>query len=142
MGDDRKSFCAISDKGKSTPTVNVRCDRLVDMGLVKSVKPEIDSSKINLHKRNQFFSEENIKQTTEQNKHLDIKIENLKIKMLCEYCGGPINSKPKVLLFANFQQSLCFIGCRNNYREEYAVRIQSIIEHYREMKNDAMKVPR
>ena|GEM_PF-5185308 len=39
---------------------------------------------------------------TEQNKHLDTKIVNPKIKMLCEYCGGPINSKPKVLEFANF----------------------------------------
>jgi hypothetical protein len=71
---------------------------------------------------------------TEQNKHLAIRIKNLKIKMLCEYCAGSINSKPKVLEFANFQQFFCFSGCRNNYREKYAVMIQSIIGHLREMK--------
>jgi hypothetical protein len=26
----------------------------------------------------------------------------VRIKMLGDYCGGPINSKPKVLEFANF----------------------------------------
>ncbi len=98
-------------------------------------------STIDLQKQKQFFSEENIKQLTEQNKHLHIKIENLKVKMLCEYCRGPINSKPKVLEFANFQRFFCCIGCKNNYKEKYASRIiQSIIEHYREMKNDAKKL--
>lgn len=40
----------------STPTVKARYDRLVDMGLVNSVKPEIDSSKIDFHKRKQFLA--------------------------------------------------------------------------------------
>jgi DNA-binding Lrp family transcriptional regulator len=141
MEDGRKSFRAISREIKvSTPTVKARYDRLVNMRLLKSVKPEIDLSKIDLQKQKQFFSEENIKQLTEQNKHLHIKIENLKVKMLCEYCGGPINSKPKVLEFANFQRFFCCIGCKNNYKEKHAGRIQSIIEHYREMKNDAKKL--
>jgi hypothetical protein len=86
----------------STPTVKAHNDRLVDTGLVNSVKPEIDSSRIDFHKRKQVLSEENIKQMTEQNKLLGIRIRNLKIKMLCEYCTGSINSKPKLLEFANF----------------------------------------
>ena len=141
MEDGRKSFRAISREIKiSTPTVKARYERLVNMGLLKSVKPEIDLSKIDSHRKRQFFSEENIKQLSKQNKHFHVKVENLRVKMLCEYCGGPINSKPKVLEFANFQRFFCCIGCKNNYREKHAGRIESIVEHYREMKNDAKKL--
>jgi DNA-binding Lrp family transcriptional regulator len=141
MQDGRKSFRGISREIKvSTPTVKARYERLVNMGLLKSVKPEIDLSKIDSHRKRQFFSEENIKQLSNQNKHFHVKVENLRVKMLCEYCGGSINSKPKVLEFANFQRFFCCIGCKNNYREKHAGRIQSIVEHYREMKNDAKKL--
>jgi hypothetical protein len=51
----RKSCCAISDKGKYMPTVKAHYDHLVDMGPVNSVKPEIDSSRIDFHKRKQFL---------------------------------------------------------------------------------------
>jgi hypothetical protein len=40
----------------SMPTANARYDRLVDMGLVDSLKPEIDSSRIYFHKRKQFLA--------------------------------------------------------------------------------------
>jgi DNA-binding Lrp family transcriptional regulator len=105
MEDGRKSFCAISREIKvSTPTVKSRYERLVNIGLVKSVKPEIDLSKVNREKKNQFFGEETIKQLEEQKKHFHVKVDNsMKVKMQCEYCGGPINGKPKVLEFANFQ---------------------------------------
>jgi hypothetical protein len=96
----------------STPTVKARYDRLVNMGLVKSVKPEIDLSKIDIHKQKHFFSEENIKQLHEQNKHLHIKIDNLKIKMLCEYCGGPINSNPKCSNLQIFSDSFAVLASR------------------------------
>jgi hypothetical protein len=59
--------------------------------------------------------------------------------MQCEYCGGSINSKPKVLEFANFQRFFCCIGCKNNYREKHAGRIQSIVEQYKEMQKEAKK---
>ena len=146
MEDGRKSFRAISREIKvSTPTVKSRYERLVNMGLIKSVKPEIDLSKVDSRKKSQFFGgEETIKQLEEQKKHFHVKVENMKIKMQCEYCGGPINSKPKVLEFANFQRFFCCVGCRNNYREKHAGRIQSIVEQYREemnnKKNDAKKL--
>jgi Lrp/AsnC family leucine-responsive transcriptional regulator len=146
MEDGRKSFRAISREIKvSTPTVKNRYERLVNMGLIKSVKPEIDLSKVDSRKKSQFFGgEETIKQLEEQKKHFHVKVDhNLKIKMQCEYCGGPINSKPKVFEFANFQRFFCCVGCRNNYREKHAGRIQSIVEQYREemnKKNDAKKL--
>ena len=113
MEDGRKSFRAISREIKvSTPTVKSRYERLVNIGLVKSVKPEIDLSKVNREKKNQFFGEETIKRLEEQKKHFHVKVDNnMKVKMQCEYCGGPINSKPKVLEFANFQKFFYCIGC-------------------------------
>jgi DNA-binding Lrp family transcriptional regulator len=146
MEDGRKSFRAISREIKvSTPTVKSRYERLVNMGLIKSVKPEIDLSKVDRRKKNQFFrEEETIKQLEQQKKHFHVKVDNnMKVRMQCEYCGGPINGKPKVLEFANFQRFFCCIGCKNNYREKHAGRIESIVEQYRqEMKGkiDAKKL--
>jgi DNA-binding Lrp family transcriptional regulator len=139
MENGRKSFRAISQGIKaSTPAVKARFERLVNIGLIKSVKPEIDLSKIDSNnKKKQFFTEENIKDLSKRNKNFNIKIENVRVKALCEYCGGPINGKPKVLEFANFQRFFCCIGCKNNYREKHAVRIQSVVEQYREMKKEA-----
>jgi Lrp/AsnC family leucine-responsive transcriptional regulator len=138
MEDGRKSFRAISREIKiSTPTVKTRYERLVNIGLIKSVKPEIDLSKVNKEKKDQVFGEETIKLLQEQKKHFHVKVEkNMKVKMQCEYCGGPINGKPKVLEFANFQRFFCCITCKNNYREKYAGRIESIVEQYREETRD------
>jgi hypothetical protein len=60
--------------------------------------------------------------------------------MQCEYCGGPINSKPKVLEFANFQRFFCCVGYKNNYIEKHAGRIQSIAEQHREEMNNNKKI--
>ena len=142
MEDGRKSFRAISRQIKvSTPTVKSRYKRLVNIGLIKSVKPEIDLSKVDSRKKNQFFGgEETIKQLEGQKKHFHVKVENMKVKMQCEYCGGPINSKPKVLEFANFQRFFCCTGCKNSYGEKHAGRIQSLVEQYKEMQKEAKKI--
>ena len=58
MEDGRKSFRAISREIKvSTPTVKSRYERLVNIGLIKSVKPDIDLSKVYSRKKNQSFGE-------------------------------------------------------------------------------------
>ena len=115
------------------------------MGLIKSVKPEIDLSKVDREKKGELFGgEETIKQLEEQKKHFHVKLENMKVKMQCEYCGGPINSKPKVLEFANFQRFFCYIGCKHHYKEKHEGRIRSIVEQYRgeikDKKIDAKKL--
>jgi DNA-binding Lrp family transcriptional regulator len=141
MEDGRKSFRAISREIKvSTPTVKSRYERLVNIGLIKSVKPEIDLSKVYSRKKNQFFREETIKQLEEQKKHFHVKVENMKVKMQCEYCGGPIHAKPKVLEFANFQRFFCCAGCKNHYKEKHEGRIRSIVEQYKEMQKEAKKL--
>ena len=107
MEDGRKSFRAISRQIKvSTPTVKSRYERLVNIGLIKSVKPEIDLSKVDSRKKNQFFGgEETIKQLEEQKKHFHVKVENMKVKMQCEYCGGPIKANQKCLSLQIFRDS-------------------------------------
>ena len=141
MEDGRKSFRAISREIKvSTPTVKSRYERLVNVGLIKSVKPEIDLSKVYSRKKNQFFGEETIKQLEEQKKHFHVKVENMKVKMQCEYCGGLIHAKPKVLEFANFQRFFCCAGCKNHYKEKHEGRIRSIVEQYKEMQKEAKKL--
>ena len=141
MQDGRKSFRAISREIKvSTPTVKSRYERLVNIGLIKAVKPEIDLSKVDSGKKSQYFGEEIIKQLKERKKHFHVKVEHMKVKMECEYCGGPIHAKPKILEFANFQRFFCCIGCKNNYKEKHAGRIQSIVEQYKEMQKEAKKI--
>lgn len=141
MEDGRKSFRAISREIKvSTPTVKSRYERLVNIGLIKSVKPEIDLSKVSSRKKNQFFGEETIKQLEEEKKHFHVKVENMKVKIQCEYCGGPIHTKPKVLEFANFQRFFCCAGCKNHYKEKHEGRIRSIVEQYKEMQKEAKKL--
>jgi Archaeal TRASH domain len=56
-----------------------------------------------------------------------------------EYCGGPINGKPKVLEFANFQRFFCCVGCKNQYKEKHEGRMQSIVEQYKEMQKEAKR---
>jgi DNA-binding Lrp family transcriptional regulator len=55
MENGRKSFRAISQEIKvSTPTVKARFELLVNIGLIKSVKPEIDLSKIDSNEKSSF----------------------------------------------------------------------------------------
>ncbi|HKX81128.1 MAG TPA: AsnC family transcriptional regulator [Nitrososphaera sp.] len=132
MDDGRKSFRAVAREIKvSAPTVKTRYERLVRMGLVKSVRPEFDLSKVD-SRRKVELGDALLKQLEQQGKHFHVKVDNLKVKMQCEYCGGPINGKPKVLEFANFQRFFCCLGCKNHYKEKHAGRIESLIEQYRE----------
>ncbi len=104
MEDGRKSFRAISREVKvSTPAVKARYERLVNMGLIKAVKPEIDVSKIAGPARGAF------KGSADE----EVRLEGLKIKVKCEFCGGPIHGAPKVLRFANFERFFCCVSCRN-----------------------------
>lgn len=134
MEDGRKSFRAVSRELKiSTPTVKARYERLVNIGLIKSVKPEIDISKLDkMHKEES--SEELIQNLKGQKKHFHVKLDKLKVKLRCEFCQGPIHDKPKVLKFANLERFFCCTSCRHDYKEKYAGRIQSLVEQHKEQK--------
>ena len=87
--DGRKSFRQISREIKvSTPTIKARYERLVSIGLIKSVKPEFDLSKIGKLEKDQL-TEDNIQNLKEQNKHFHVKIDNLKVTIKCDLCEEP-----------------------------------------------------
>jgi len=136
MEDGRKSFRTISRELKiSTPTIKARYDRLVNIGLIKSIRPEIDITKIsNSNKKN--LSGDLIESLKVKKKHFHLNIDALKVKMQCDFCKGPINDKPKVLKFANIERFFCCISCRSDYKEKYGGRIQSIIEQHKENKKN------
>lgn len=116
MQDGRKSFRAISRELKiSTPTVKARYERLVNLGLIKSVKPEIDVSRLSRINKSKL-PQDLIQNLKEQKKHFHVKLDNLKVKLRCEFCNGPINNKPKVLKFANLERFFCCTSCRNDYK--------------------------
>jgi len=134
MQDGRKSFRAISRELKiSTPTVKARYERLVNIGLIKSVRPEIDISKL-AKKTKDKFSKDIIQNLKEQKRHFHVKLDNRKGKRKWELCEGPINGKPTVLKFANLERFFCCKSCRIDYKEKYSGRIQSLIEQHKEKK--------
>jgi len=120
MVDGRKSFRQISREIKvSTPTVKDRFQKLVSMELVKSVVLVLDTSKLGHGIK--FPSNKKIK-------------NGMSVKISCDYCGGPINDKPKILRFANIERFLCCNGYKTSYKEKYKGRIESLTEQYKDSK--------
>ncbi|MCV0411961.1 AsnC family transcriptional regulator [Nitrosarchaeum sp.] len=121
--DGRKSFRQISREIKvSTPTVQARYERLVNVGLIKSISPIIDLGMLE-DKTEKYF--ENIK--TRSTKKHDVKItKNMILKMTCDLCKGPILDKPHVLKIANFERFFCCTSCRSLYKEKYKGRIKTL----------------
>ena len=134
MADGRKSFRTISRELKiSTPTIKARYDRLVNIGLIKSVKPILDLSKVTKEHKSKFSKDE-LLSMKEHNKQISVKLNNLNVNMTCEFCEGPIHKKPIVLKFANLERFFCCTSCRNDYKTKYGGRIQSLIEQHKEKK--------
>ena len=130
MEDGRKSFRAISREIKiSTPTVKARYERLVNMGLIKSVKPEIDMSKVDRKSKGELGN--TLQLLKKQKKHFHVYVEGLNVKLKCEFCGGPIHGKPKVLKFANFERFFCCTQCRASYKDKHSGRIEMLKEQFR-----------
>lgn len=121
--DGRKSFRQISREIKiSTPTVQSRYERLVNVGLIKSVSPVIDLGMLE-NKTEKHFEKLKIKSTKKHN----VKItKDMVLKMTCDLCKGPISDKPQVLKIANFERFFCCVSCRSLYKEKYKGRIESL----------------
>lgn len=125
--DGRKSFRQISREiGVSTPTVQARYQRLVNIGLIKSISPIIDSTNIIDEQKEQIQVS-----GSNESHHVDLK-SGMSIKMECDLCDGPIGDKPHVFKFASFERFFCCNTCRTIYKEKNRGRIQSIIEQAKE----------
>ena len=94
MEDGRKSFRAIAREIKtSSPTVKARYQRLVEMGLIKSVRLEIDLTKIDRNTKVNLG--DNLESLRTQKKHFHVYVEGLKVKLKCDFCGGPVHDTSK-----------------------------------------------
>lgn len=125
--DGRKSFRQISrELDISTPTVQARYQRLVNIGLIKSVSPVIDSTNIIDEQKDQI-------QTCDCHESGDIHLKSgMSVNVKCDLCEGPIGEKPHVFKFANFERFFCCNTCKTQYKEKNKGRIQSIIEKTKE----------
>ena len=121
--DGRKSFRQISREIKvSTPTVQARYERLVNVGLIKSISPIIDLGMLE-NKTEKHF--ENIKSKSTK-KHDEKITKDMILKMTCDLCKGPISDKPHVLKIADFERFFCCTSCRTLYKEKYKGRIETL----------------
>ncbi|MFB5620632.1 MAG: AsnC family transcriptional regulator [Nitrosopumilus sp.] len=121
--DGRKSFRQIArELDISTPTVQARYQRLVNIGLIKSISPVIDSTNVTDEQKEQI-------QTCDCHKFNNVDLKSgMSVKMKCDLCDGVIGDKPHVLKFANFERFFCCNTCKTQYKEKNKGRIQSIIE--------------
>jgi DNA-binding Lrp family transcriptional regulator len=145
LKDGRKSYREISrETGITTPTVKARFTRLVNVGFIRSVSPILN---FDLIEKESILGPERIKEYNKDSENSRIENENkknsklnlswqpdskfklkrgLKIKLDCEFCGGPISAEPHVFKFANFERFFCCTGCMSGYKQKYAGRIESI----------------
>jgi len=121
--DGRKSFRQISrELNISTPTVQARYQRLVNIGLIKSISPVIDYANLANEQKNKLAACD-----CNESHDTDLK-SGMSVKMKCDLCDGQIRDKPHVLKFANFERFFCCNTCKAQYKEKNKGRIQSIIE--------------
>lgn len=148
LEDGRKSFRQISrDTGITTPTVKARYERLLNIGFIKGVFPVFDFEKVeslgekNLIQLDDLREDVKKRNTIYKNSHdNNIEIEvyeiekriasGLSIKIICDFCDGPVFGKPKVLKFANIERFFCCISCKSGYSQKYEGRIESIKRKY------------
>jgi len=150
LEDGRKSFRQISrDTGITTPTVKARYERLVNVGFIKGILPVFDFEKIESSEEGEknFIQLEGLKENLKKRKNIQKSNQNitlneeiheiqkkissgLTIKVVCDFCDGPIHGKPKVLKFADIERFFCCISCKSGYSQKYHGRIESIKRKY------------
>src|SRR5579885_2060813 len=120
----RKSFRQIAREiNVSTPTVMVRYERLVSSGLIKSISPILDVGRLD----KKAIDKINPKLLETKDQKIDLG-KQMQLKLSCEYCKGPIGSKPHIIKFANIQRFFCCTSCKSLYREKYGNRIKSLLK--------------
>jgi len=125
--DGRKSFRQIArELDISTPTIQARYHRLVNIGLIKSVSPVIDSTNLTTKEKEKFQECD-----CHESQNVNLK-SGMSVKMICDLCDGPIGDKTHVFKFANFERFFCCNTCKTQYKEKNKGKIQSIIEKTKE----------
>ena len=142
LHDGRKSFRQISKEiGVSTPTVKVRFNRLVDMGVILSVSPILDLNRLRIskHKKGNYFEIDSLikyqeyitKQLLQKKKDIESSTHGIILDVKCNHCNTPIVNKLYTLKFGNHERFFCCDACRNVYKEKYGSRINAISNRYK-----------
>ena len=133
--DGRKSFREISrETGITTPTVKARFQRLVNTGFIKSISPIFNFGIIeNELPGIEGFRKEYFHRYSQQMGDIRSRIrKGLKIKLDCEFCKGPIEGRPHIFKFADFERFFCCGVCLSAYKQKYGGRIESIKRKFEE----------
>jgi len=132
----RKSLRQISRELKiSIPTVNFRFQRLMTIGLIKSISPIIDIDKLDTLSKNQLEQCHFLTEAPEVNL-----TEDTVVKMTCDHCAVSISNKPQILKFANIERFFCCNSCKGLYKEKNRRRIKSITKEFKnKIKNNVLK---
>ncbi len=121
--DGRKSFRQISREiNVSTPTVKTRYERLVNVGLIKAVLPDIDLGKL---ETKMSIKLDHIREKALKGQPIKLDKGTL-VKLSCDYCQGPVHGKPSILKFANVERFFCCTSCKSLYKEKYKGRIEAL----------------
>lgn len=121
--DGRKSFRQISREIRvSAPTVKARYERLINVGLIRAVLPIIDVEKLENDTGRRL---ENLRASAIKKRGMKIN-KDMAVKMTCDYCEGPVASRPAVLRFGGFERFFCCTSCRGLYKEKYRGRIEAL----------------
>ena len=154
LKDGRKSLRQISNEtGISAPTVKNRFNRLVNLGVIKSISPILDLSKMvnytngRKSKSNNSTYVTNIRAEYEQQrqqlrskkkqerKDFDIQIDKrMDLNIKCDYCKTPLAGKMYLFKFANFERFFCCNECKVAYKKKYSGRIKAMSKTYSEIK--------
>jgi DNA-binding Lrp family transcriptional regulator len=127
--DGRKSFRQIArETGISTPTVKARFNRLINIGFLKSVSPIFDFSKV----ESDFDTNKPFNSYHGNDGNKPRIGKNTKIKLVCDFCEGPISGEAHVFKFAEYERFFCCVQCRAAYKEKYSGRIESLTKRYEE----------
>lgn len=121
--DGRKSFRQMAREiGASAPTVKLRYERLVSVGLIKSISPVLDLSKMTRSTKDKL--DNNLTKT--QPTQIDLEKE-ITLDVDCEYCKAQIAGKPLTLKILEHERFFCCTSCRSLYKEKYQGRIDALL---------------
>ena len=154
LKDGRKSLRQISNEtGISTPTIKNRFNRLVNLGVIKSISPILDLSKMvnythvrkSKSNKNTYVTniiaeyEQQCQQFSSKKKQdredFDIQIDKrTALNIKCDYCKTPLAGKMYLFKFANFERFFCCNECKVAYKKKYSGRIKAMTKTYSEFK--------
>ena len=127
--DGRKSFRQIGREIKtSTPTVQARYRRLVNLGFIKSVSPILDMSKLD----KKYQKEIKVVSQTKTKLSMVKADGKLSVKVSCDFCTQQISGNPNVMKFGEYERFFCCTSCRSLYKEKYGGRIKSLSKEINE----------